>query len=467
MTSPPPISIGYQDYNPYSSGWYLLPVDPVAQVPMSLAWSTGTQPPLLTTGQVNELNAHTIQGLIELMYVRVGNDVLFQGLDGLDDALESTTRALQLLSVVQELHNALKTSSLGSFSAWFRFDSNYGGSGNYQSNYNSVASAFFGVPIVPDFVFSSVGASIEVGGTQRTYENYAESLANVRVQLASQVDELESIASDDDLKDPNSLYNTTKNVLSDMPYPNALLPGAGIAWSDAKLWAMDFYGANDGQDLAQVRPTQVIVKYSRKIDVWSQTSVSPGRQIGMGTGYLETNIAGYNDPKGIALGGLVNSIRIVSAGALMPGVEEILGDVRATLVLTFSGRLAIDFLNTSGEHPTMIMINPINHSGEVANPIKGSAQGGSRFGTGAVAYGPEGPYIGTFKGITRGQPQNAGLFEQNITLAMTAAQGLNNTQTEQVRAFLFTFEEYYKSASSLLSSMTQLITKYAQGIRPA
>ena len=58
----------------------------------------------------------------------------------------------------------------------------------------------------------------------------------------------------------------------------------------------------------------------------------------------------------------------------------------------------------------------------------------------------------------------AGKIQTNLTKAITAATAQNSTQTERVRAFLFLFEEYYKSASAMLAQITQLITKMAQGI---
>lgn len=442
------IPIGFQNYDPYNQGWYLLPVEAPLKVPYGISG--------LTSGQIDVLNSHTIQGLIELVYVRVGNDVLFSGLEGLDNALDVTTNTLQILSAVQELHNALKTSSLGSFSAWFRFSEDYSSQDRYQSNYNSVASAFFGVPIFPDFVYSSAGATIDVGGGTQSYDDFAKKLAQVRSQLGEQVDALSALASGTaDETDMNSLYNTTKQVLSDLPP----IVGGGdgtIAWTAAKLWAMDFYGAYDGQDFAQKKATNVIITYSHVPDPFKDVSLRPGRQLGMGTGYIQA------DGGDVALnpgGEQIPSIRIVSHDQTMAAATAFsaaFGGVVpvGTLVLTFSGRLAIGF-ESGTSVPTMIMINPVNSSAEVANPLK------------SVAGGDGEPYIGSFGGVTRGQAQNAGLFEQNITLAMTAAQGLNNTQTEEVRAFLFTFEEYYKSASSLLSSITQLIQKYAQGIRPA
>lgn len=58
----------------------------------------------------------------------------------------------------------------------------------------------------------------------------------------------------------------------------------------------------------------------------------------------------------------------------------------------------------------------------------------------------------------------AGLIQQNITFAITAGQSTNDSQKEQVRRYLFVFEEYYKSASAVLQALTQIITKMAQGI---
>lgn len=59
---------------------------------------------------------------------------------------------------------------------------------------------------------------------------------------------------------------------------------------------------------------------------------------------------------------------------------------------------------------------------------------------------------------------SAGQIQQDITNALTAAENLNTTQTESVRSYLFLFEEYYKSASAIISQMTQIIQKMADGI---
>lgn len=58
-----------------------------------------------------------------------------------------------------------------------------------------------------------------------------------------------------------------------------------------------------------------------------------------------------------------------------------------------------------------------------------------------------------------------GKFQSNITNAITAGQSLNDTQKQDVQNFLFVFEEYYKSASSVLQQLTQLLQRIAQGIK--
>lgn len=59
---------------------------------------------------------------------------------------------------------------------------------------------------------------------------------------------------------------------------------------------------------------------------------------------------------------------------------------------------------------------------------------------------------------------NAGKFQTNLTTAITAAQTLNDQQKEEVRRYLFVFEEYYKSAAALLSKITQILERIAQNI---
>lgn len=57
-----------------------------------------------------------------------------------------------------------------------------------------------------------------------------------------------------------------------------------------------------------------------------------------------------------------------------------------------------------------------------------------------------------------------GVLQNNLSTAIVAAENLNDTQKEKVRRYLFIFQEYYQSASAILSSITQIVQKMAQKI---
>lgn len=60
--------------------------------------------------------------------------------------------------------------------------------------------------------------------------------------------------------------------------------------------------------------------------------------------------------------------------------------------------------------------------------------------------------------------ETRGVFQQHITAAMMAASNLNDEQKEDLRRIMFIFEEFYKSASAVLSKITQIIEKIASKV---
>lgn len=63
-----------------------------------------------------------------------------------------------------------------------------------------------------------------------------------------------------------------------------------------------------------------------------------------------------------------------------------------------------------------------------------------------------------------GNSASRGNIQNDLTTAITAAQSLNDTQKENVRQFLFVFQEYYQSAAAILSSISQIIKQMASKI---
>lgn len=59
---------------------------------------------------------------------------------------------------------------------------------------------------------------------------------------------------------------------------------------------------------------------------------------------------------------------------------------------------------------------------------------------------------------------NSGTFQTDLNNAMVACQSFNDTQREQLQQTMFVYEEFYKSATSLLENLDQIIKKMASNI---
>lgn len=348
--------------NPFAYGPYVLPISPgPVAVPIITYNTSNPSVPiyLLTPVGASTVNSHTLQSLIEVSYIRTANEVLYQGFNGLDRAITTTTNMLNTLKQIQTLHNAIAVSSLSAFP--FDYKSEYGSMEEYTKMYNRLASAYYGTPIIPDFIFRSAGAQGLDGNGRLLYSNFAQFSSDMKVarqQLSNNIVMLSGQMSSADRSNPNSLYATAKKVLEGFPPLNG---PSGPTYVDAKLWVLDGYSISKGQDLAQTNP-----------------------QLVSGT-----------------------------TGRITPGGT---------------------------------IINPLNSSGILVNPL------------GSGYLGSQG---------SRNNSALAGNIQQNITFAITAAQSLNDTQKQKVQQFLFVFEEYYKSAAAILSTITRMIEKMAQGIRPS
>ena len=60
---------------------------------------------------------------------------------------------------------------------------------------------------------------------------------------------------------------------------------------------------------------------------------------------------------------------------------------------------------------------------------------------------------------------NEGTYQGDLNNAITASQALNDTERENLREVMFVYEEFYKSATGMLESLSQLIKKIANNMR--
>jgi hypothetical protein len=60
--------------------------------------------------------------------------------------------------------------------------------------------------------------------------------------------------------------------------------------------------------------------------------------------------------------------------------------------------------------------------------------------------------------------QNEGTYQSHLNNAVTASQALNDTEREQLQQVMFVYQQFYQSASSMLSTLNQLLQSIASNI---
>ncbi|MCB1112151.1 MAG: hypothetical protein KDK72_05785, partial [Chlamydiia bacterium] len=214
---------------------------------------------IISPSMASEANAHTIQAFVENVYVRTGNEVLTAGLADLESALSVTSDALDSLGTLQQLHNQVVVQSKPNPSDYpdgFKFGSDYGGvPTDYVSAYEEFGSEYYGVPIFPEFGWSSDGDATVIGGYngfsdfQRQLNTTFSNLRQVLTDLSDQT------TFNSGFPDPNSLYAKIQAVLNDVPSTWGLSDDnpSNVTFNAASLWALDSYTINDGKDTVDLQ----------------------------------------------------------------------------------------------------------------------------------------------------------------------------------------------------------------------
>lgn len=104
--------------------------------------------------------------------------------------------------------------------------------------------------------------------------------------------------------------------------------------------------------------------------------------------------------------------------------------------------------------------NPKTRSADITNQLRVLLSGMPAANIGAI----DNWILDNYTNEGTGAVTKAGVFQNEITDAITSAENLNNTQQQQVQQYLFEFEQFYESASAILYDLTQAIEKMAQHI---
>jgi hypothetical protein len=206
-------------------------------------------------GAIQNVYTRSLQAMVELDYVKTGNDVIFNSLNNLETALNTTNNVLNTLTNLQNLANQLTVNSPNPFvfppksasqipqgvlnlfpgvSASTIFQNTLNGinpnitganaEANYVQSYKQFASAYFAqqFPAGPP--------------NGQTLQNWAVSLLNNKAALLSQLNTLESISPSNNRNVPNTLAANIWQVVLNI----------SATFTDANAVAQAYMNANSG-----------------------------------------------------------------------------------------------------------------------------------------------------------------------------------------------------------------------------
>lgn len=427
-------------------------------------------------------NNRSIQALIELDYVKTGNDMLSQQLTPLQNALETTQSALNNLATLQQIHNQVYFPTKGPLSTvtGFHFIGTQATS-TLIKGYQSAASAYFGTPIVPtigdpydisdpvtNYLFNLAQKINEdpgyaimgvIGNNNTSLSQMTVNFNDTHLNFLSREQLPPAVISKFHLV----LHSpTSENLLNDVP------GGAGGNHTYFEYNTNDTTIANgDTYETNSLLYTLEIAKDALKL---GYTIDGNNLTVPYGDPLRYTNkLAPYNTLN------LANGLPSI----LPPLIQPKLVDAKNKLV-TLLASLSAQITSLSGivprippgavpgtEDPAGLTAKMRTVYTDLLNTLKTSS--GARI-TASTSYADA--YSGVSKWLLDGYNtsqsdpahSSSGAFQQDITFAITSAQSLNDSQKESVRRFLYVFEEYYKSAAAILTALKDIITRMAQAV---
>lgn len=365
--------------------------------------------------------ARSLQAMTEVDYVNEGNDLINKTLTSMYDALGLTKSVLDSLATLQNVHNELTVVSRQDNQAYSREDI---GAPQFQQKYESHTSTYTN-NLIPQL--SNEHTAWLLPGAQITYA------ANTVVANPAN-------------SGPN---NTLVTLHLTLPFQED-----GYRWTNPVTLSTG----------VTVQTPQLTVRVLLPISSTEFTNPPTPDILAKISNYL-----GYQTPSEITvISGDTGLLPAMAQGGVWPLlitqqdaqtlIQELTGAKTA-----FSANVAALSAAAGTDSTTSTYKSIINNPQSVYNLSKKvlqdmSSLDPSKFSTYRSWV------MDNYQSFNTPDAAQAGAYQQNITAAVTAAQSTNDTQKENVRNNLFLFEEFYKSASTVLTMMNQIMTKMAQGI---
>lgn len=352
----------------------------------------------------------TLQSYLQTNYIQTGNEILYNQLSSLKQALSATQQALILLGNVQSLKNRANVQA-PSYTNAEKWSAGILPTKKIVTVNGVQVLTQFGVGSIASYYEKSNSPTIGSRLLINVDPNFAASIQDQGMQLVSQLR-----ASITDLNkvnpaganDPNSLQTQLQNIVNDMtagaPSPSNV-PASNNLQSD-------------------------LVNQISSIISTFQTSSVPAIQNSAYIGQLQN-----------VLNGLPQSV----LGANQTSFNTLLQNVAAVPFLIFSSPQIVNSISAAADDVTAM-----NHQ---ATSIQWWVL--DNYNDNSVTSN------GTTFQKSDFNTAKAGNYQRNLTNGITTAENLNDSQKASLQTAIFNFQEFYQSASAILSMINQFMQKMA------
>lgn len=385
------------------------------------------------------LNTRSLQAMIELDYVRAGNELIFNKMTTLQSQLQTTKDVLNTLGGLQNIHNQVVINNPGSFTSITQF--NWGGGPEssltqtaYEQAYLKAASAYYSQPISP-ILTTPTGSSYYVSSLYKEFWD-ASAVNPVSATIAT--------------IGGKRLWGI-QTLAAAPPLPATVV--SGFSLKPAVVYSTGLFYEFD--------PSTNPVVYYNLFNTLLQASPGGGGGYTLGSqvGNYWTLIPPDGDPSGRDLmkwSSAVPTGLATSVNKLVAYRQAISSEV--TTLSARNGTNAIDPSSLLGTLKQVLTDLQTNFQTTGGDQVTSSTTLLS------AIIGFKKWMLDNYNQRTTTSSNLAGIFQQNITSAITAGQSTNDQQSESVRQFLYVFEQFYQSAAAMLQQITQIIQQMAQGI---
>ncbi len=426
--------------------------------------NVGLRDILIKMGDAIDSN-RTLQALIELEYVKTGNDLIGGKLQDLDQALKITKNILDALSTAQTLHNKIEaeTRKVNDKNAeYFTFVPSHpikydpptidqalypSGLSNVIDNYNVDVNLYQDArDQLNNFLAGQPVDGVTKSGPIDTPEEMDE-LRNLVITYNSVAGNLETQRNtiNNGVTDPNLLIGYTVPTLIDVPADDVIFSpsghDSGTHYDSRPYWTVKMFDL-----VGQVNdPGSTVPNVG---DAFADNDYQQG--------YQNALKMAFDSPLGVQVNVTGKDVNDFIA------VQNKLVQLKDQLTQINSTSPLIDKINT-------VLSNMAQAPSDTNDILAGSqplimTDSGQVIGTNA--QNPLNRLLFWISDDYQAQDAiDAGINQRNLTDAITSAQGLNDQQKQDLQRFMYLFEQFYKSASSMLQAIDQMVGKMAQNIK--